>query len=69
MKYFSLIFFFLGVVSLQAQVQFDAKISREKLGINERLRVEFIMNQNGDNFIAPENLPTIIPVRLEITEV
>jgi hypothetical protein len=42
------------VFSLQAQVQFDAKVSREKLGINERLRVEFTMNQNGDNFIAPD---------------
>ncbi len=37
----------------QAQVEFNAEISREKLGINERLRVEFTMNQNGDNFIPP----------------
>lgn len=37
----------------QAQVKFDAEVSREKLGMNERLRVEFKINQNGDNFIPP----------------
>jgi len=37
----------------QAQVKFDAEVSREKLGMNERLRVEFKMNKNGDNFIPP----------------
>ncbi|MBS3739094.1 BatD family protein [Mesohalobacter halotolerans] len=37
----------------QAQVQFTAEVSREKLGINERLRVEFSMNKDGDNFIPP----------------
>ena len=36
-----------------AQVQFEAKASKEKLGINERLRVDFQMNQDGDNFIPP----------------
>lgn len=54
MIYKLFISFFLCVYTLQAQVQFDAEISREKLGINERLRVEFTMNQNGDNFIAPD---------------
>ena len=36
-----------------AQVQFEAKASKEKLGINERLRIDFEMNQDGDNFIPP----------------
>ena len=36
-----------------AQVQFEAKASKQKLGINERLRVDFQMNQDGDNFIPP----------------
>lgn len=39
--------------SLQAQVKFEAKVSKEKLGINERLRVDFEMNQDGDNFRPP----------------
>lgn len=38
---------------LQAQVRFEAKVSREKLGINERLRVDFEMNEDGDNFKPP----------------
>ena len=38
---------------LLAQVQFEAKVSRNSLGLNERLRVDFIMNVDGDNFIQP----------------
>ncbi|MDA7797793.1 BatD family protein, partial [Flavobacteriaceae bacterium] len=51
-----LVLFFLsvGVSShLQAQVTFDAKVSKKRLGLNERLRVDFIMNENGDNFVPP----------------
>ncbi|MBT0607083.1 BatD family protein [Aequorivita echinoideorum] len=36
-----------------AQVQFDAKVSKKSLGINERLRVDFEMNKDGDNFNPP----------------
>lgn len=36
-----------------AQVKFEAKVSKKKLGINERLRVDFEMNQDGDNFTQP----------------
>ncbi len=41
-------------ISLQAQVSFDAKVSKKRLGLNERLRIDFIMNENGDNFIPPD---------------
>lgn len=34
-------------------VTFEMKVSKEKLGINERLRVEFAMNKDGDNFNPP----------------
>lgn len=37
----------------QAQVTFVAKLSKNKLGINERLRVDFEMNKDGDNFSPP----------------
>ncbi len=40
-------------ISAIAQVQFDAKVSKTTLGINERLRVDFEMNQDGDNFNPP----------------
>ena len=35
------------------EVSFEMKLSKEKLGINERLRVEFVMNKDGDNFNPP----------------
>lgn len=37
----------------QAQVTFEAKVSKKKLGLNERLRVDFEMNKDGDNFNPP----------------
>ncbi|MBP8158000.1 MAG: BatD family protein, partial [Flavobacterium sp.] len=39
--------------ALMAQVQFEAKVSKNTLGINERLRIEFTMNADGDNFVPP----------------
>jgi hypothetical protein len=41
-------------IPLFAQVTFVAKVSKEKLGVNERLRVDFEMNKDGDNFQPPE---------------
>ncbi len=45
--------FVLCGLAATAQVQFDAKVSKKRLGINERLRVDFEMNQDGDNFRPP----------------
>ena len=36
-----------------AQVQFEAKVSKNTLGVNETLRIDFSMNGDGDNFIPP----------------
>ena len=52
------IYFLLSVLSLCinqsiAQVSFQTKVSKNRLGLNERLRVTFEMNQNGDNFNPP----------------
>ena len=45
----------MGIVQTIAQdVSFDAKVSKRSLGLNERLRIDFIMNQNGDNFTPPD---------------
>ena len=35
-------------------VTFEANLSKEKLGINERLRIEFTMNKDGDDFSPPD---------------
>ena len=37
-----------------AQVTFEMLVSKEKLGINERLRVDFTMNKDGDDFNPPD---------------
>lgn len=37
-----------------SQVEFEARVSKKKLGVNERLRVDFSMNQDGDNFSPPD---------------
>ncbi len=62
--------FFLGAVlfwGLFAHAQddgvtFDMNLSKEKLGINERLRVDFTMNKDGDNFTPPpfENFKVVM---------
>ena len=46
-----LTFFISGMLS--AQVSFNAKVSKKQLGINERLRVDFTMNTDGDDFEPP----------------
>ena len=48
-----MILLFLFTNSLFAQVQFEAKVSKNSLGLNERLRVDFTMNADGDNFVPP----------------
>ncbi|MDA9084350.1 BatD family protein [Flavobacteriaceae bacterium] len=35
-------------------MNFDVSVSKSKLGLNERFRVDFVMNQNGDNFSPPK---------------
>jgi hypothetical protein len=37
-----------------AQVKFEAKVSKNKLGVNERLRIDFEMNKDGDHFNPPD---------------
>lgn len=52
-----IVFFFILLLSSVvgfAQVKFEAKVSRKKLGVNERLRIDFEMNEDGDNFNPPD---------------
>ncbi len=56
-KYIALLPLLAFVFVLHAQdneaITFEMKLSKSKLGINERLRVDFTMNRDGDDFIAP----------------
>ena len=53
MKKFIIAIFLIACNSLLAQIQFEAKVSKTKLGLNERLRIDFVMNMDGDNFTQP----------------
>lgn len=48
-----LILVLISFQGLLAQVQFEAKVSKTTLGLNERLRIDFVMNMDGDNFNQP----------------
>jgi hypothetical protein len=47
------LFLLISCQALFAQVQFEAKVSKNSLGLNERLRIDFTMNADGDNFTPP----------------
>jgi len=53
-KHITIVLFMLTTSMTFAQVKFDAKVSKNKLGVNERLRIDFQMNQDGDNFNPPD---------------
>ncbi len=58
-KYIPLLALFVCFNTLSGQgedggVTFEMNLSKSKLGINERLRVDFKMNKDGDNFTAPD---------------
>ena len=53
MKFRVLIFLMFLSGFSSAQVVFEAKASKTQLGVNERLRIDFTMNEDGDNFTPP----------------
>ncbi|HEX8577686.1 MAG TPA: BatD family protein [Flavobacterium sp.] len=53
MKKYIIILFLISFQGLLAQVEFEAKVSKNTLGLNERLRIDFSMNADGDNFEPP----------------
>ncbi len=48
-----LIILLLTFQGMLGQVQFETKVSKQSLALNERLRVDFAMNADGDNFTPP----------------
>ncbi len=56
-KHLAFLAFLFLLSGLKAQdnnaVTFEVKLSKDRLGINERLRVDFTMNKDGDDFVAP----------------
>jgi len=54
LKHITILFILLTSGIVSSQVKFEAKVSKTKLGINERLRIDFTMNKDGDNFNPPD---------------
>ena len=52
-KHISILLLLLATSLTTAQVKFEAKVSKKKLGVNERLRIDFEMDKDGDNFVPP----------------
>lgn len=52
MKRLAVILFLITQIAL-GQVKFEANVNKNYVGINERFRVEFLMNEDGDNFNPP----------------
>ena len=55
---FTYLFLFISIIGssvfAQQEVEFTTSVSKNKLGLNQRLRVEFSINkQGGDNFSPP----------------
>ncbi|WP_298951898.1 BatD family protein [uncultured Nonlabens sp.] len=53
MKHLIYILFLLSSFLTLGQVDFTANASRTRIAVNERLRIEFKMNVDGDNFTPP----------------
>lgn len=51
-KFIHIIVFLIGF-SAFSQVNFTTKLSKNQLGLNERVKVEFSVDKDGDNFIPP----------------
>lgn len=54
-KYISIVLIILSTsITFAQDIKFEAKVSKTKLGVNERLRIDFEMNKDGDNFTPPD---------------
>ncbi|MEH6536981.1 MAG: BatD family protein [Psychroserpens sp.] len=54
LKHITILFILLTSSITFAQVKFETKVSKTKFGVNERLRIDFVMNKDGDNFNPPD---------------
>ncbi|RPG74204.1 MAG: protein BatD [Euryarchaeota archaeon TMED85] len=52
-KILHIIIFLIGF-SAFSQINFTTKLSKNRLGLNERVKVEFSVDKDGDNFVPPK---------------
>src|SRR6056300_1557164 len=54
-KYISIYFIFCSLLLFSQEAELSVSVSKNKLGLNQRLRVEFSINKQGaDNFTPPK---------------
>ena len=53
-KIYCYILFLITTLTFAQEVKFEAKVSKSSLGLNEKLQVSFVINQDGDNFQQPD---------------
>ena len=53
LAFIGFLFFALFVNAQDDEVTFEMSVSKNKVGLNEKLRVDFSMNRDGDNFNPP----------------
>ncbi|MEJ6792483.1 MAG: BatD family protein [Lacinutrix sp.] len=53
LKHIAILLIILTTSIVGSQVQFQTRVSKKTLGLNERLRVDFSMDKDGDNFKPP----------------
>jgi len=52
-NFFVIVILFIQTALLAQEIKFEAKVSKSTIGLNERLQVTFAINEDGDNFQAP----------------
>ncbi len=52
-RVFIILLLFIQTALLAQEIKFEAKVSKSSIGLNEFLQVSFAINQDGDNFQAP----------------
>ncbi|MEC4083997.1 BatD family protein [Myroides odoratimimus] len=53
LRYYILLFALICTQAILAQISFEATVSRDNIPLNDNVRVDFAMNQDGDNFSPP----------------
>lgn len=53
MKSYIIILFLCFQAAFAQTIEFEAKVNKQSVALNEKLRVDFTMNGDGDNFVPP----------------
>ncbi|VXB81543.1 BatD protein [Flavobacterium sp. 9AF] len=52
-RVFIILLLFINITLLAQEIKFETKLSKSTIGLNEKVQVTFAINEDGDNFQAP----------------